>query len=192
MPRPLLVLDLDETLIHCSKKDFYGSQTVLGGYYMAIRDGLDDFLQRISDHYDLMIWSNGGEDYVNLMVEAIWPSDIPLVAIYSAKQCGLEIKDGKGEPMFKEVSKLVKRMPQYTKERVLALDDTPHKHKHNFGNLVRISPFEGLPDRELELAANYLISISTCENFRGLEKRWWQTQARKNLLIPSDHNTSYM
>lgn len=45
----------------------------------------------------------------------------------------------------------------YELERVIVVDDTAKKHERNYGNLVRVRPFEGqLDDDELLYLATYL------------------------------------
>lgn len=78
----------------------------------------------------------------------------------------------------KRLNKLRKRYPL---ERVLVVDDSPEKHLKNFGNLVRVAPFEGDPnDRELDALSVYLTSLATCTNLRAVEKRGWRSQIKRN------------
>ena len=55
------------------------------------------------------------------------------------------------------------------------LDDSPEKLIHQYGNLVRISPFEGQAnDKDLLLLMNYLLYLNQQPNVRDIEKRGWQ------------------
>jgi TFIIF-interacting CTD phosphatase-like protein len=60
-------------------------------------------------------------------------------------------------------------------ERVVMVDDSPEKLIHQYGNLVRISPFEGqADDHELLLLMDYLQHLNQQPNVRRIEKRGWQ------------------
>jgi len=73
--RPLLVLDLDETLIH-------GRETVLsrdpdfqvGSYHIYRRPFLSEFFEACAKWYDIGIWSSASENYVEAIVNHIYPS----------------------------------------------------------------------------------------------------------------------
>jgi len=65
----------------------------------------------------------------------------------------------------------------YHINRILIVDDSPHKSKDNFGNAIYPSAFTGdMADKELRLLAKYLKSLKDEENIRRIEKRGWQNQ----------------
>jgi RNA polymerase II subunit A small phosphatase-like protein len=60
---------------------------------------------------------------------------------------------------------------------VLIVDDSPEKHIKNYGNLIRVSSFEGsIADDELRWLARYLQELSTVTNVRAVEKRGWRSR----------------
>lgn len=62
---PLLVLDLDETLIHSSETPLHRAPNFrVGPYYVYQRPDLQEFLATAAVHYRLAIWSAGSDDYV--------------------------------------------------------------------------------------------------------------------------------
>ena len=62
-----LVLDLDETLVHCHELDG------LGGYY--IRPGMHEFLERMSAQgYELVIFTAATQDYADWVIDQIDPT----------------------------------------------------------------------------------------------------------------------
>ena len=68
----------------------------------------------------------------------------------------------------------------YPLERMLVVDDSPEKHTKNYGNLVRVLPFEGdMNDRELDMLSAYLVTLATCTNVRKVEKRGWRNPSRQ-------------
>jgi hypothetical protein len=86
-----------------------------------------------------------------------------------------------------DVKDLRKILPLgYTLERTLIVDDTRRKAERNYGNLVAVRPFEGClrgadgkeeeaEDDELLVLAGYLGMVSSCPNYRAIEKRDWRS-----------------
>ena len=65
-------------------------------------------------------------------------------------------------------------------DRVLIVDDSPHKSKLNYGNAIYPISFEGnQDDDELNILAKYLYSIKDGRNFRRIEKRNWRSKVNK-------------
>lgn len=55
------------------------------------------------------------------------------------------------------------------------VDDSPEKHTRNYGNLIRVKPFEGDPsDDELVHLEKYLEFLSKEADVRHIEKRGWR------------------
>lgn len=73
-----LIFDLDETLIHSS--DFPPHSLVEAfksgdpPFYVFKRPGLDDFLKKISQKFDLFIFTFGEKNYANPIIDVILPS----------------------------------------------------------------------------------------------------------------------
>ena len=66
------------------------------------------------------------------------------------------------------------------RSRIVFVDDSPEKITRSYGNLIRVTPFEGDPDdRELSLLTRYLDEmIAPAADVREIEKRGWQTRVR--------------
>ena len=174
LPRKLLCLDLDETLIHAHEKPFEHYQVIVDGDYMAVRPGLLEFLDRMSQSYDFMLWSVSGEKYVNAILDVMWPKEHELKAIFTGKQARCHVQNGQGIPTYKELWKIPRKLP-YHRRQIVALDDRPIAHKYNYGNLVQIQPFTGDPDdREFDKIANLLENLVHYPDVRPVEKRWFK------------------
>jgi len=64
-PRPLLILDLDETLIFSSPQDDNSRYDFgIPGHQVVKRPGLDNFLSLVAKHFILAVWSSPTEDYL--------------------------------------------------------------------------------------------------------------------------------
>jgi len=173
--RPLLVFDLDETLLHCQEQDFRDAEYTTEFGFVALRPGIDEMLDQLAEHYDFMIWSNNGRPYIDKMLGLAWPEQHKLVDIFTSSDSGVLARDGMGVPFFKETRKVAKRHPQYHLDRILGVDDNQGVYRRNYGNLVSVTPFTGPFCDELERLSRYLEKIASVENLRKLEKRYWRT-----------------
>ena len=171
----LLVLDLDETLIHSTKlilktePDFKYED-----YFVYFRPGVSDFLEKMSLIFDLAVWSSGEDKYVEDLVDAINPKNIHFEFIWGRSRC-TKVRDYELEKFFYE--KRLKKLKNkgFSIEKILIVDDSPEKSRDNYGNAIYIKPFEGDPeDKELIFLAQYLETVKDKENIRKLEKRGWR------------------
>jgi RNA polymerase II subunit A small phosphatase-like protein len=67
-------------------------------------------------------------------------------------------------------------------EHVIAVDDSPEKHRANYGNLIRVSEFTGdANDAELPRLWQYLQLLAVEPNVRRIEKRDWRLKVSNPL-----------
>lgn len=173
---PLLILDIDETLIHASdaalntKADF-----MVGNLHVYTRPGLDEFLKGINESYTFACWSSATQDYLEAILHVILPCQrYDLQFVWDRSHC-LRIVDfeNQDEYYLKDLRKLKRQGFDLT--RVLILEDEPRKVTKNYGNALYVRPFFGDPsDDELPRLAAYLTKIATQADFRQLEKRGWR------------------
>lgn len=186
--KKLLILDLDETLIHATTepKDTKWNYD-LPPYKVYKRPFLDKFLDEVKKMYQVAVWSSATDDYVAKIVELIFPSDYPLVFVWGRSKCtqqfdhqsidDLGYSDHVNHLNYSKILKKVKGKGYARIEDILIVDDTPRKSKYNFGNAIYPSEFTGCTeDNELELLLKYLIKIKDEPNFRNFEKRNWKEQ----------------
>ena len=191
----LVILDLDETLVHAtsSPKDNNWDH-MIGQYKVYKRPGLDQFLQGLKPHFDVAVWSSASDDYVHEIVKIFFPSNYALKFVWGRSKCTRHIDYGAIENLgyFDEFNHLnytkrikrLKNVVQQTKERILIVDDTPSKARHNYGNVIYPSEFHGdQNDNELKLLLSYLLTLKDVKNVRGIEKRGWQ---ERNNTIKED------
>ena len=183
----LLILDLDETLIHASPVklgDDFAFQ--LFQYYVYKRPGLDEFLTACARIFQVAVWSSASDDYVQQVVERIFPEDMELKFVWGRSRCTpLSLPPDEygyyhaGFPGRYEYAKLLKKVKRlgFDAKRVLIVDDTPEKVQNCYGNIIYPIPFLGNPDdNELTLLVHYLHSLKEADNVRSIEKRQWQQQ----------------
>ncbi|MCY1043854.1 HAD family hydrolase [Corallococcus sp. bb12-1] len=185
--RILLILDLDETLVHVSeeplgrKADFR-----FQGFFGHVRPHLEPFLTECASRFQLAIWSSGTDDYVTEIVKRILPPAIPLAFVWGRSRCTFAVdktrvmNDGHLDPdshygYVKKLHKLKRR--GYRLERVLIVDDTPAKCVHNHGNAIYVREYDGQKhDTELLDLSRYLATLAEADNVRRIEKRDWRSQ----------------
>lgn len=180
MTKKLLILDLDETLIHATKEvSEFPFHFKYHDYYVYTRPYLTQFLLNLSEIYKLAIWSSADDIYVREIVNVIKPESINFEFVWGRTRCtyrrDIELDQFNWEKRLKKVKKL-----GFGLSTTLIVDDTQEKCRDNFGNAIYIKEFDGSPDdTELIKLENYLLKISTKENFRIIEKRNWNNENGK-------------
>jgi TFIIF-interacting CTD phosphatase-like protein len=176
--KPLLVLDLDNTLIYCHEKPYREAQLTTPHGHVSFRDGLIEFIKEVSIDYDLLVWSNSGPEYVKDMLSLFWPNEVPLVDVFFSTDSRIKASEGMGFPFFKDMKAICKRHPEYNLSKIVGVDDKPETYSANYGNVIAVHPFTGEPDNELQQLSGFLKSLCKKENFRKIEKRYWRSQCR--------------
>lgn len=171
----LLILDLDETLIHATEKkleiepDFQYAE-----YYVYKRPNLVEFLTEMSQYFKLAIWSSADDKYVNDVVELIKPTELELEFVWARSRCTVRRHYELDKYIYEKRLKKVKKQG-FRLEKSLIVDDSPEKTRDNFGNAIYVLPFEGNQnDNELILLSQFLKKIKDSENVRRFEKRGWR------------------
>ena len=170
----LLVLDLDETLIHSSQKEFADvrSDFCIGDYWVYNRPFLNEFLDFVYNNFKVGIWSSASDDYVEAIMKQILPKDYAIEFVWGRTKCSLK-RDYDLDSYF--YTKPLKKLKNkgYLLERILIVDDSNEKVKDNFGNAIYVKAFTGVPDDELKKLMCYLDSLKDLTNVKMIEKRDW-------------------
>lgn len=174
---PLLILDLDETLIYGAERE--GPRPCdfrVGQFHIHKRPHLDTFLLGAGKLFNLAVWSSASSDYVAAIAATILPAGLEWVFVWSRDRCTAKRNLETFETEYVKDFKKVKRAG-YDLARVLIVDDTRHKTARNYGNAIHVVPFEGdCGDLELPLLLKYLECLAHAENFRAVEKRGWKSK----------------
>jgi TFIIF-interacting CTD phosphatase-like protein len=178
----LLILDLDETLVHATEMPLARQADFLVyDYHVYKRPYLDIFLTTCLDWFDVAVWTSSGAEYATEVVTAIFPDPQALKFVWTSDRCSITcnynfdlIDDTYPQYYSRKPLKKVKRRG-YDLESVIAVDDTPKKWEKSYGNLITIKPFEGDElDLELKHLLVYLDTLKHEENIRSIEKRGWR------------------
>ncbi|KAL4386491.1 hypothetical protein GQ457_09G003280 [Hibiscus cannabinus] len=161
-----IVLDLDETLVHSSlgspppRYDFTVSRVVDGVtvyFYVFKRPGVEEFLEIISNKYEIVVFTAGHKAYASKVLDILDPSGYISHRFYrdSCKQVrGKFVKDlsGFGRDLRK----------------VVIVDDNPKSYSLQPENGIPIKPFygEALWDRELMKLAGFFMRCDLFPDIR--------------------------
>ena len=172
--KKLLVLDLDETLIHATDESKLKHHFIVGPYIVFKRPNLEKFLNFCNEHFEIGIWTSSTENYANGIVQEIIPEHIKIKFLWSRNRCIREWNYETDEiNWIKDLKKLKKK--GYSLSNIIVVDDSPEKLKRQYGNLVKIEPFFGKnDDTELKKLEIFLKTLIAVENIRTVEKRNWK------------------
>ena len=175
--RKLLILDLDETLIHATEENLEREPDFsVGQYFVYKRPFLESFLEFCFENFDVAVWTTATESYAEEILPGILKDNQKLKFIWTRGRCTLFFDEEEREHYFvKRMSKLRRR--GYKLESVIVVDDSPNVWKCSYGNLVRVKRFEGDEnDDELRLLPIYLKKLLDVSNIRKIEKRNWRNK----------------
>ncbi|MDY6786270.1 MAG: HAD family hydrolase [Cyanobacteriota bacterium] len=174
MDEPLVIFDLDETLIYASEypMESFGYWR-WEEYWIYPRPYLTEMLHEISQYYKIAIWTSSGSDYAKAVVGKYIEPHISLEFVWSQLRCTIRYdRELQEHYALKNLKKVFRK--GYDKRRVLMVDDTPQKVRLQYGNYIRVSPFMGNSgDLELKGLSQYLLDLKDEVDFRILEKRGW-------------------
>ncbi|WNJ19507.1 HAD family hydrolase [Pontibacter sp. G13] len=178
----LIVLDLDETLIHATRKGVEFEimpEFEVYEYKIYVRPFLLEFVTELSKEFEIGIWSSAHEAYIEAVLEKIIPEEIKLEFIWGSEKCtvrrDLELDRYVKTKRLKKLKKL-----GYSMNEIIMIDDSAEKLKQNYGNSIIIRPFMGNPlDKELSYLWKYLLSLKGKENVRVVEKDNWRNEIIK-------------
>jgi RNA polymerase II subunit A small phosphatase-like protein len=86
----LLILDLDETLIHATEKKLdIDYDFKFTDYFVYKRPDLEWFLETMNEKFKLAIWSSADDKYVEEIVQQITPTSINLEFVWGRTRCVL-------------------------------------------------------------------------------------------------------
>jgi len=179
MPAPrynkLLVLDLDETLVHGTNRSLNRPHDFVAGYFIIYkRPHVDAFLAAVTERFHLAVWTAASPGYAVDIVETLFPDPLGLQLFFTSERC-TRCYDSERQSVYyvKDLKKVKRR--GWDLSRVIAVDDTPATWRRNYGNAVRVQPFLGDPnDDELPHLLRYLDTLGDAPDVRRIEKRGWR------------------
>ena len=185
----LIILDLDETLVYATtdklsiKHDFE-----VGNYFVYKRPHLCQFIEYIQKNFDFAVWSSASDAYVEEMTKKL---SLHEKTVFTWARSKATFKrpstfDAEGNLNVDTLNHhfFVKRLKKVKKlgfdlEKVLIIDDSPHKSRENYGNAIYVEEFKGnQKDKELLYLIDYLDTLKNKDNVRAIEKRNWKEKTK--------------
>lgn len=158
MARPLLIFDLDETLVHATTATLeWPADFLFAGYRVHKRPFLATLLQQVEPLYDLAVWSSASPLYVQRIADEVFGT-FPLKFAWNVERCiqRVDVRT-QGYVYIKDLRKV--RSQGYDVEGITIVDDSPEKICRQPRNHVPVKAFFGDPaDRELLGIAELLVA----------------------------------
>ena len=167
-----LILDLDETLVHSSFKpvdcaDFVIPVSIEGNVthvYVTKRPGVDDFMRRVGDLYEVVIFTASLPQYANPLLDIL---DIHHVIKYRLFRSECTFHNGS---YVKDLSKIDRPIDQ-----TIIVDNSPLSFMFHPQNAIGCTSFFDDPlDRELKTIGDFLADIIDVADVRD-HCRYWET-----------------
>lgn len=164
-----LILDLDETLIHCDEHlnlyhdmsfpiKFTGGEVI--NCALNIRPGAKEFLQRMSNHFEIVIFTASHSCYANSILNVLDPGHKYITARIYRDSC-FEVS---GSVCIKDLRIFANREPK----DVIIVDNAFYSFGFQPENGIPIIPYyrEYDTDSELKLLEDFLLKIIDAEDVR--------------------------
>ena len=181
MSTKLLILDLDETLIHSVTAPLkYPCNFFAFPYYVYVRPYFDIFKDFCLSNFEVAVWTSASADYANTLTNNLFDRS-GLVFCWSGERCTRRLNFETHQYEYIKDLKKVKKKQGYRLEDIIIVDDSPFKLSRQYGNLLPVSPFIGHPnDDELLFLTQYLPHLINLENVRRVDKRFWRDKVNRN------------
>lgn len=176
-----LVLDLDETLVHCDfdlqkvtkvKKDIVSFIDSLNNeeiiMSVSLRPGVREFLQELTEHYDIGLFTASVKEYADAVCNLIDPeSKIFSFKLY--RESCVQV----GKAHVKDLRILNRDLG-----KVIIVDNSLYSFCNQLSNGILITSFYDEPeDRELSNILGYLVGFLTkCEDVRFVNEQVFKFQ----------------
>ncbi len=177
-----LVLDLDETLVHCDfdlqkltkvKKDIISFIDSLNNeevtMSVSLRPGVREFLQELSTYYDIGLFTASVKEYADAVCNLIDPANEIFSFKLYRENC---VKIGKAH--VKDLRILNRDLG-----KVIIVDNSLYSFCNQLSNGILITSFYDEPeDKELNNILGYLIGyLAKCEDVRYVNEQVFKFQA---------------
>ncbi|KAL5725788.1 hypothetical protein ACHQM5_008892 [Ranunculus cassubicifolius] len=164
--KKVLVLDLDETLVHARHEMFGEDQADLSftlvengpNYYVKVRPGVREFLERVSEIFNVVIFTASEKDYADKVIDFLDPKST-LISRRLYGDSGKNIPDG---GYVKDLLVL-----EHDLAKLAIIDNYPHAYRLQKSNGIPIkSWFVDPNDEELASLLPFLEGLVAVEDVR--------------------------
>jgi RNA polymerase II subunit A small phosphatase-like protein len=173
--RPLLILDLDETLIRGATQALdRAPDMMLAHYFVYFRPHVREFLAQCNEKFTLALWSSATIAYIAPIARAVWKGLPDPLFVWDRSYCTVRYDFHKNQEYYiKDLRKVEAR--GIALSRVLMVDDELRKVSFQHANAICVQQFLGdLADSELLELLRYLDSIRELADYRKIDKSSWR------------------
>lgn len=177
--KKLLILDLDETLIHSVEKPLERKPDFsFDIFHTYKRPFLEKFLKFCFEYFEVAVWTSATNSYaLEILKNILNQNQIPTF-VWTRNRCTLSFDEELRESFLTKKMWKVKRKG-YDLTKVVVIDDRPEQWRSSYGNLIRVKEYLGeKEDNELRLLTKYLEKIKDVEDVRQIEKRGWRNSLK--------------
>jgi len=192
--RPLLVLDLDETLMYATMFQLEQPPDFRIGLANVVkRPGVEPFLAACLDLFHVGIWTSATAEYAeDALSHLLSEASEKLVFIRTRQHCA-QVFDPQTQERYwhKDLGQLLN--DGYDPRAIIVVDDTPESWTPYEDNVVPVTKYRGDPrDAELGLLLRYLIRLSRAADVRAVDKRRGLSLLRPSseLPLPTENSPS--
>ncbi|KNA17510.1 hypothetical protein SOVF_079280 [Spinacia oleracea] len=176
-----IFLDLDETLIHSSADppsktfDFIVRPKIDGetmDFYVLKRPGVDEFLQYLSEKFEIVVFTAGLRDYASLVLDVLDKNRVINHRLYRDSCRELD-------------GKYVKDLAQMGRDlwKVAIIDDNPNSYAFQPENAIQIKPFtDDLQDNELSKLSRFFEVCDGVKDIRDAVKLFTRENFHQDLM----------
>ena len=150
-----LILDIDETLFHFKINEDDDEQGVL-----KIRPGVFQFIDEIKEYYEIILFSEAEESYIELITEAIGENRY----LYDYILCR-DYVTIVGQNFVKELSKIGRPL-----DKIIIIDNMPQNFSYNKENSIYIKSFWGEENDDKALIDLIPILINIARSGKDVRK----------------------
>ena len=157
--KPVLVLDLDNTIIYSTPLRVPQSQFTVRmkkyRYYIQVRPGFPDFFRKISELFEVFFFTAADETYANKIINKIAPN-VDVSHRFFKNNC-TQLSGILG----KDLSILNRPL-----NKILLIDDVASSGALQPGNIIRITPWSGEEDDSclIDELLPLLVSVSCAQD----------------------------
>ena len=143
LPPALLILDLDETLIHSTEHQLERQADFkVGSYFTYKRPHLERFLEVCFEHFEVAVWTASSEDYASKIVTEVFGTRA-LKFFWSRERCTLRYFEDTGERIYtKPLAKVRKLGLKLERGRTLYLWGNPGNAKTHLACAIGFQALE--------------------------------------------------
>lgn len=142
--KKVLILDMDETLIHSSSfpphpkvsyfqiSDKYQPEN---SFFVYKRPGLDDFIKFVRENFEVFIFTYGQKEYADPIIDKVFPSLDKDHRLYR------DLCDTSSGSVKKDL-----QMFKTSEKNIILVDDNEAEINFNPSNTIKIKRWNGIPD----------------------------------------------